>query len=403
MSLVAREGQEKNVTESSSRSAADPATRPEDAPTGAHVGFGGVCKTFTRRSGDTVRALDDVSIDIAPGSFLVLLGPSGCGKTTLLRCLAGLEEPESGVIEVDGEPVFSAADDIAVPTEQRHLGMVFQGYAVWPHMTAFDNVAYPLKVRKARRSDIERRVTEALTLVGIPELRDQYPAHMSGGQQQRIALARAVVSNSRLVLFDEPLSNVDAKIREQLRVEILRMQQDLGFTAIYVTHDQTEAMALASDLAVVVDGRIQQLGHPEDVYRNPVNRYVASFVGSANMHEGEVVRHDGVEFDVRLPFGQIAARLEGPAHDLGGEPRLTVVSRPEHWTLAPAGATSADDGANRFAGVVTRASFLGSYWEYDVEVEGGSLLVWISGRRAFDRGAPVVASIASDDVRVLRD
>jgi iron(III) transport system ATP-binding protein len=223
-------------------------------------------KTFVRRSGEVVRAIDDVTLDINPGEFLVLLGPSGCGKTTMLRSIAGLETPSQGKVIVNDTPLFDAERRLAVPPEQRKMGMIFQSYALWPHMTVYSNVAYPLKMRGVPGKEIRARVHETLALVGIPELTDQYPGQISGGQQQRTALARALVGGSQVVLFDEPLSNGDAKVREQLRFEIKKMHDELGFTGVYVTHDQEEAMALGTRIAVMRAGKIDQLGSSTEVY-----------------------------------------------------------------------------------------------------------------------------------------
>ncbi|WP_324278085.1 ABC transporter ATP-binding protein [Blastococcus brunescens] len=239
-----------------------------DTPTASStpvVEVSNLVKRFRRESGAVVNAIDDVSFEVAAGDFVVLLGPSGCGKTTLLRAIAGLETPDQGAIRIGGRAVFSAADRVEVPPERRDISMIFQSYALWPHMTAFKNVAYPLQSRRGRKvakDEIARRVRQALELVGVGELETQYPGQMSGGQQQRIALARALVNNDELVLFDEPLSNVDAKVREQLRFELVSMQRKLGFSALFVTHDQTEAMELAHRIAVLDSGRIAQFGTP---------------------------------------------------------------------------------------------------------------------------------------------
>ena len=243
----------------------------------------GLRKTFRRENGSSVPAVDDISFDLYAGRSLVLLGPSGCGKTTLLRCIAGLETPESGTIEVHGQLVYSSERGIHVPIELRRLSMVFQSYALWPHMTVADNIAYPLRSlpRRSRppKKEIAGRVDQIMGMVGIDGLQRQHPNQLSGGQQQRVALSRALVSGSRLVLFDEPLSNVDAQVRESLRNELVSMQQELGFGALFVTHDRHEAMALATEIAVLDQGKIAQIDSPRQIYGAPGRGYVADFMG----------------------------------------------------------------------------------------------------------------------------
>lgn len=266
---------------------AEDAAAGNTAPAGGEPGPGAgvvrlrdLTKRYRRADGEITAAVDGVALDVAPGEFLVLLGPSGCGKTTLLRSIAGLERPDGGTVEIDGRPVFGPG--VNVPPERRGISMVFQSYALWPHLTVHDNVAYPLQNRRGERltkAGIASRVRDSLALVGIDHLAGQYPGELSGGQQQRIALARAFIAGDGLVLFDEPLSNIDAKVRERLRADLLAMQRRLGFAAVYVTHDQTEAMELASRVAVMRDGRIEQLGTPHDIYVRPTSRYVANFVG----------------------------------------------------------------------------------------------------------------------------
>src|SRR5690606_21791699 len=262
----------------------------------AVVAITGLHKRFRRGDGSVVRAIDDVTLSVGRGELVVLLGPSGCGKTTLLRSIAGLEQPDSGEITVSGTTQYSSERGLDVPPERRNISMIFQSYALWPHMTVFDNVAYPLQSRRSRRpakDELRRRVREALTLVGVPELERQYHSQMSGGQQQRVALARALVSNDEVVLFDEPLSNVDAKVREQLRLELLAMQRSLGFSAVCGTHDQAAAMELAHRIAVIDTGRVAQIGTPQEIYLRPATRYVANFIGASNEVVGRVEAVDG--------------------------------------------------------------------------------------------------------------
>jgi iron(III) transport system ATP-binding protein len=287
-------------------------------------------KRFHTRRG-TVMALDHVSLDVAPSERLVLLGPSGCGKTTLLRCLAGLEVPDEGEIEINGQTVFSSAKRLVVPPERRGISMVFQSYALWPHMTVFENVAYPLRNRGKPKGEIALRVEAALSTVGCEALIHRHPGQLSGGQQQRVSLARAIVGNDSLVLFDEPLSNVDAKVREQLRIELVAMQKRLGFAAVYVTHDQLEATAVAHRMVVMNTGSIAQAGTPREIYEGPVSRYVAEFTGTANEVPGEIVDRDVRGLTVDTPFGRLRSESAGD-HRRGQKVR--ILFRPEHVQLS---------------------------------------------------------------------
>ncbi len=236
------------------------------------------------------RAVDDVSFGIRRGGFLTLLGPSGCGKTTTLMCIAGLHHLDAGEIRVGDATYTSFATGEFMPPEKRNIGMVFQSYAIWPHMTVAQNVAYPLEIRKVDRAEIDERVNKVLRLVGLGDMAGKLATQLSGGQQQRAALARAIVFRPRLLLFDEPLSNLDLKLREQMRVELKRIQREVGITSVYVTHDQAEALVMSDEIIVMSKGRIEQRGGPRDIYAQPVNRYVSNFIGVANLLEGHVVR-----------------------------------------------------------------------------------------------------------------
>lgn len=239
---------------------------------------------LTKSYGSNV-IVDDLDLEVEKGEFLVLLGPSGCGKTTTLRCLAGLETPEQGAIEFDGRTVFDASRRVNVPAHKRSIGMVFQSYALWPNMTVRKNIAYPLKVRKMKDALAGGRVEEAADMVDCGHLLDRYPAQLSGGQQQRVAVARGLVSRPDLVLFDEPLSNLDARLRDTVRTEIHRLHESLGFGAVFVTHDQSEAFALGDKLAIMRAGKIEQHGTPQHVFDNPATDYVAEFIGMSNRLE----------------------------------------------------------------------------------------------------------------------
>lgn len=355
-------------------------------------------KRFQREDGSLVKAIDDVSFDVQPGDFIVLLGPSGCGKTTLLRSVAGLERPDSGSIRIRDRVVFSSEDGIDVSPDKRPVSMVFQSYALWPHMTAFKNVAYPLECqrRRDRVDDLPGRVRRALEMVGIPELEQQYPNQLSGGQQQRVALARALVRGDGLILFDEPLSNVDAKVREQLRLELLAMQRELGFSALFVTHDQVEAMELAHRIAVLRDGRIEQFGTPQEIYNAPASRYVANFIGSTNEFVGRVETLHGDTVVVASPQGRVVGRAGSKGLAVGDE--VAAFCRPERCTASRH--EPATD--NRWHGIVRAPLFVGSHTEYLVEGDDGAhLRLWSPRGDLIAENAPVWVGVDPKDVHVL--
>ncbi len=349
---------------------ATPATSSTaDHPVGGGVSVSGLVKTFIRRSGERVRAVDHIELEIHAGELVVLLGPSGCGKTTLLRLIAGLEQPEDGVIEMQGTVVYDRAGRINVPPERRPASMVFQSYALWPHMTALENVVYPLASQRVPKRESMPRAEAVLEMVGVGSLRDQLPSQMSGGQQQRVALARAIVAGQGTILFDEPLSNVDAKVRDRLRLEILAMQRELGFTAVYVTHDQEDAVTLGSRIAVMREGQVAQVGTPREVYEQPRSRYVANFVGAADELEGRVVSRDASGIVVETSAGRFVARSTA---DLAASDVVLVI-RPEAWRIEAAGA----ERPNCVHGIVEAAVFLGgARTEFIVRVGDARIRVW---------------------------
>ena len=364
------------------------------------VSVRGLVKRFRRIGGATAAAIDGVSFDVSRGEFLVLLGPSGCGKTTLLRTIAGLERADAGDILIRDRVCFSSKRQVHLPAEHRNISMIFQSYALWPHMTIFDNVAYPLRNArpKLRSAQISEAVERVLQLVNIAELARQYPGQMSGGQQQRAALARALVAGSDLVLFDEPLSNVDAKVREQLRNEMLTMQHELGFSGIYVTHDQHEAMGLADRIAVMKDGKIAQLGTPQEIYSAPTSRYVANFIGRANEITGRVVYLDKALCQVDTHFGKLSGVPGQSSLALGDD--VVVVWRPEHGALASA--PSGDAAPNTFRGVLASELFLGTHTESTVRVDDNDFLVWRMGDALLEPGSAVELTVDPRRARVLR-
>jgi ABC-type Fe3+/spermidine/putrescine transport system ATPase subunit len=341
------------------------------------------------------RVVDGVSFEVAEGEFVSLLGPSGCGKSTTLRCIAGLEEMAAGSVSIDGKTVSEPERGILVPPHERDIGMVFQSYAVWPHMTVAENVGFPLSVRRAPAKVIKERVDWALGVVGLTGLSDRHPSQLSGGQQQRVALARAIVGRPRVLLFDEPLSNLDAKLRDQMRAEIRRLQRELGIAALYVTHDQAEALSM-SDRVIVMDlGRIMQEGAPKDLYRRPANRFVADFVGVASFIDATPVG-DGRTW--RLPDGSTVVASDGPANAPRG---CQLVLRPESVIIAEAGAPPQIAGSDvqTLPGRVREVHYLGPYSEYVVEAGGG--LIRVHSEQDIPAGSDVAVSFRSADARIL--
>jgi iron(III) transport system ATP-binding protein len=350
-------------------------------------------KEYRRADGTRVRPLDHVTIDVVAGEFLVLLGPSGCGKTTLLRCIAGLEDPDEGTVTLDGR-TMSGPGVRPVPPEKRGVGMIFQSYALWPHLTVEKNIAYPLQASRVAKSDIRSRVAEAMSMVGISDIAGQLPGALSGGQQQRVSLARALVAEPRVILFDEPLSNVDAKVRESLRFQLRTMQMELGFTAIYVTHDQAEAMELADRVAVLESGTVAQLASPHDVYHRPVTPYVARFVGITNEIDAviDTVDHDAAT--LRTPYGIVDIPTDRVLAPPGVA--VTVTWRPERTHVAPAEEASGGPAHPhlRFAGTVGLRKFLGPTEELVIDVPGmGGLRAAAETFGRLDIGDAVVAKV----------
>ena len=333
-------------------------------------------KTFAGGEGSAVRATDAVSFSVRDGDLFTLLGPSGCGKTTTLRCIAGLERAESGEIRIADQPVFSSDRRLDVPVHARDIGMVFQSYAIWPHMSVFDNVAFPLRVSPGRpsRKDIERRVMAGLERVQLGEYARRDSTKLSGGQQQRLALARALVREPKMLLLDEPLSNLDAKLREQMRFELKKLQRDLGITCLYVTHDQFEALALSDQIAVMCNGRVEQIGTPREIYERPANQFVANFIGTANFLRGRVVRRPGPEGEDYI----IETRI-GEVHCLAGRvdaniDNVVVAIRPEHVLV---GSGRPQDGENVFTAEIVNWVYLGE--SNDIEARIGDVPLRIKG------------------------
>jgi len=377
------------------------AQQPQAADTGPVVSVRDLCKDFRRADGAAVHAVDGVSVDIAPGEFLVLLGPSGCGKTTLLRSIAGLEQPDAGEIRIRDTTVYSSSEGVDLAPERRKISMIFQSYALWPHMTVFQNVVYPLQNAprpRLPRKEMAERVHHVLDMLGIAPLAKQHPSQMSGGQQQRVALARALVAQQDVILFDEPLSNVDAKVREQLRFELLSMQEEIGFSAIYVTHDQTEAMELADRVAVLRDGRIDQIGEPDEIYTNPQSRYVANFIGTTNEISG-TVEDVGAAGEIRVatPIGSIYCAAPDEEFQVSDE--VVILGRPERFSLEPFRA--APEGRNTWQVEGVTSMFLGAHSEHVVRLQEETLRIWSPERGAVTRGEKYTLHIPPEAIRVL--
>jgi iron(III) transport system ATP-binding protein len=355
------------------------------------VGTGFVrIRNLVKRFGP-VAAVDDVSFEVEQGRTLALLGPSGCGKTTILRCIAGLETPDDGDIAIAGTPVFDADARIDLVPEKRELGIVFQSYAVWPHMTVAENVAFPLKVRGLPAGERTARARRMLETVGLAGFEDRPATLVSGGQQQRIALARALVHEPRLVLFDEALSNLDAQLREQMRLELRLLQQRLGFTAIYVTHDQAEAFGLADTVVLMNQGRIETIGPAREVFRRPTSAFVARFFG-LNVLEGQVRGRgpDGLEVALAERLLVRAPAVDGV--EIGDQ--VLACIRKEHVRLERADPPTPTDGT------IAAASFLGTSEEYMVEVMGVMLRA-VRPTAGFARGDRVRVGSAPEDWIVL--
>ena len=342
---------------------------------------------------DSFVALKGVNLTAHKGEVTTLLGPSGCGKTTLLRCIAGLEAADGGEIRF-GDEIVSDAKGSRVPAEKRAVGMVFQSYAVWPHMTVFENVAYGLTLRKRKKPEIKGRVGEVLDLVGLAGREDHYPSMLSGGQQQRVVLARALAYEPEILLLDEPLANLDAKLREHMRFELRQIQEKTGVTAIYVTHDQDEAMAISHSIVVMSEGEVQQVGPPAEVYERPVNEYVATFVGLANfldVHEAAAPRHDG-SVDLSTAIGPVRA-VHRP--EIGPAEKISI--RPENFALMREPVSA----VNSWKGVVEDSIFLGENTRYTVSVGDRKFRVHGKGSSRFAPGDVVFVEAAPEQVILL--
>jgi iron(III) transport system ATP-binding protein len=348
-----------------------------------------ITKVFPARGGGgEVTAVDDISLEIDKGELVTLLGPSGCGKTTTLRMIAGFEFPTAGDITLDGQDINP------LPPHKREMSMVFQSYAIFPHLNVFENVAYGLNVQKLSKSVIKERVNKVLGLVHLEGYGDRAPTQLSGGQQQRVALARALIMEPKVLLMDEPLSNLDAKLRTEMRTEIRRIQRELNITSVYVTHDQIEAMTLSDRIVVMNQGIIEQIGTPVQIYRFPNNRFVADFIGRANFVPGEI--HEKNDHNLKVKVFDNSIELTHIQREFNKNQAVTLIIRPEMLRIKKTG--------EQFKGVIRRAVYLGDVLEYDVEVSG-QLITGVETdpyvMELFPEGEQVTVGFAEGCIQVL--
>lgn len=336
-----------------------------------------------------VLAVDNISLEVADGEFVTLLGPSGCGKTTTLRTIAGFCYPDGGEIFF-GDKIMNN-----VPPNKRNTAMCFQSYALFPHMSVWDNISFGLKMQKIPRPEQKKRILQVMGMLGIEGLEKRKPGELSGGQQQRVALARAIVTEPQVLLFDEPLSNLDAKLRVQVRVEIREMQKRLGITTIYVTHDQDEALAISDRIVVMNRGHIEQLGDPYTIYRNPETSFVAGFIGLANIYEGTIVSRDGSRYTVEAPFGKVVIVSEGQKIPEASK-TVKFVWRPEDMKIYTPGAP------NRVKGKILQAVFMGNITDIFIDVQGKKMRAQTDESRKIIAGDVIEFSIPEDAFSILR-
>ena len=358
---------------------------------------------LSKSFGNTL-AISDINLSVRQGEMLVLLGPSGCGKTTTMRCIAGLERPSGGSVTINDRIVFDDRGKIDVPINQRNIGMVFQSYAIWPHMTVFGNVAFPLEMEGLSRKTIRERVSEVLALVGLSGFEERGASYLSGGQMQRVALARSLIMRPSVLLFDEPLSNLDARLRDHLRVQLREIQTELGITGIYVTHDQHEALALADRIIVMQSGRVVQSDDPVAIYQRPKTSSIAEFLGFSNIFSASVLERSGNATTLALNGSGQKLSAGAPPHDVAGD--LAVCVRPEDVAIRKIDGNAAQRPRlpeNTLLGEVILASFMGSFMQYRVRVDGGEIWEVLSSEVTADirRTASVTLTIPPASVLLL--
>ena len=350
------------------------------------IRISGLKKRFRSQYGP-VEALRGIDLEIAEREFFVLLGPSGCGKTTTLRCVAGLERADEGEIEIAGALVSSPGKGVYLPTEKRDIGMVFQSYAIWPHMSVFQNVAFPLIKgrRQIPKEQVAKKVLESLRLVQLEGLEERPATDLSGGQQQRVAMARAIVTEPQVLLMDEPLSNLDARLRDQMRLELKKITRSVGVTTLYVTHDQAEALSLGDRVCVMNGGEILQVGSPQEIYAQPKNLFVAQFVGEMNFLKGKIVGAGEVD----SPIGMVRC-LVPPGCQTGSE--VTLAVRPEHLGLLP----SLNQDSRSVECKITSKTYQGDRALFEVEAKGLTIMVKLTGDADFTVGQRVKIAFPPD-------
>jgi iron(III) transport system ATP-binding protein len=357
-------------------------------------------KGLTKTYGDAhAKAVANVTFQVPTGTILTLLGPSGCGKTTSLRCVAGLETPSGGEIGLFGETVFSASRNIFVRPGERQVGMIFQSYAIWPHMTVYQNVAYPLGGRGLSRSEIRARAYDAIKMVSLEGFEDRPAPKLSGGQQQRVALARAIAGNPRILLLDEPLSNLDAKLREEMRVHIRTLQRKLGITSLYVTHDQVEALSISDSIAVMDRGNIIEIGTPRDIYLRPHSLFAAQFVGLTNVLPAKWIERKDAMARLDTPFASFLCRQEDAGSFTAGS-RAIILIRPENVVLS---FNPPDSAVNVWTGRVASSTFLGDYVDCRIACGETMLRARVNPFTPVQDGAQVYLHVPPERCSIIAD
>jgi iron(III) transport system ATP-binding protein len=349
--------------------------------------------------GGTVEALRGVSLEVAQGDFFTFLGPSGSGKSTALRCIAGLEHPDEGEIYIGDQCFYSSKEGILVPADERPIGVVFQSYAIWPHMSVFDNVSFPIvhgvKGKRSSKAVIRKTVVEALDMVQMAEFIDRPATQLSGGQQQRVALARALIRKPRLLLLDEPLSNLDAQLREIMRIELKDLTRELGITSFFVTHDQLEALALSEWIGVIMDGKIAEIGRPQDIYTNTQSWPVANFLGISNKLEGRLIQSEGA-FVLETDIGSLSISIDN-SQNINEYAAITI--RPEAIQCYR---NSPEAGSNVFEGIVGRTTFLGTFIDAEVTVKEVNIRVSLSPYKAFTTGEKIFVELPQEHCKFVQ-
>jgi iron(III) transport system ATP-binding protein len=358
----------------------------------AFIEVNNLYKTFRK-----VVAVNRIQLEVQEGEMLTLLGPSGCGKTTTLRCIAGLEKPNDGDIVIDGKSMIAEG---FVPPSRRGIGMVFQNYAVWPHMKVHNNVVYGLKLQGDSRQKIREKSRQVLEMVGLGGLEDRYPAQLSGGQQQRVALARALIRNPKVLLLDEPLSNLDAKLREKMRFEIKSLVRRMNITAVYVTHDQAEAMVISDRIAVMNSGNLVQLGTPEEIYARPATKFVADFIGTMNFVPGKIERivPDSDEVYVRSEFNADLRCKRLATTEITPGQAVFASIRPEDVEVVP---EPPQPGENLFKGTIAHRAYLGNFLYFFVQVDGTEIRVQVSHHLPQVEGQEIYVHLNPEKCMVL--